>query len=60
MVTISIIVITSRWHNAGSWSAHAADGGLSEGEGEDGEGEGGGAEAGGGCIGGVHAALALL
>ena len=60
LVIKSSLVVTSRGQNSGSWSAHAADGGLSEGEGEDGEGEGGGAEAGGGCIGGVHAALALL
>ena len=36
----SIGVVTSRWQNAGSWSAHAADGGLGEGEGEDEEGDG--------------------
>ena len=60
MLIKSNIVTTSRAHIAGSWSAHAADVGLGDGEGEDGEGEGGGGEAGGGCIGGVHAALALL
>ena len=60
MMIKSQVVTITRSHVAGSWSAHAADGGLGGGDGEDGEGEGGGGEAGGGCIGGVDAALALL